>query len=178
MEWVFNYWILLFVFRRQNDTSLAERPKDTNPYPWRDPHRGIHEGRRPTKAAAPLCGGGAKRRLLYMGLSLGTGSCLWDARPAMCRFAYGFLPGSEHRALQPCVAFPIIGNRFQLLQIKSNNVPPLLFHPFPVSSKYPRKGQGAPAILPVPGPAKGPVDRSRDKLVRGVSELGVPSVSR
>ena len=48
-----------------------------------------------------------------MGLSLGTGSCLWDARPAMCRFAYGFLPGSEHRALQPCVAFPIIGNRFR-----------------------------------------------------------------
>ena len=27
---VFNYWILLFVFRRQNDTSLAERPKDTS----------------------------------------------------------------------------------------------------------------------------------------------------
>ena len=70
----------------------------------------------------------------HMGLSLGTGSCLWDARPAMCRFAYGFLPGSEHRALQPCVAFPIIANRFQLLQTVSNNVPPLLFHPFPVSS--------------------------------------------
>ena len=82
--------------------------------------------------AAPLCG------FLYMGLSLGTGSCLWDARPAMCRFAYGFLPGSEHRALQPCVAFPIIGNRFQLLQIKSNNVPPVLFHRFPVSSNIHR----------------------------------------
>ena len=118
----------------QNDTSLAGRPKDTNPYPGRDPYRGIHKGGRPPKAAAPLCGGGAKRRLLYMGLSLGTGSCLWDARPAMCRFAYGFLPGSEHRALQPCVAFPIIANRFQLLQTVSNNVPPLLFHPFPVSS--------------------------------------------
>ena len=102
------------------------------------PHPSIKEstkGGQPPKAAAPLCGGGAKRRLLYMGLSLGTGSCLWDARPAMCRFAYGFLPGSEHRALQPCVAFPIIANRFQLLQTVSNNVPPLLFHPFPVSSK-------------------------------------------
>ena len=95
---------------RQNDTSLAGRPKDTNPYPWRDPYRGIHKGGRPPKAAAPLCGGGAKRRLLYMGLSLGTGSCLWDARPAMCRFAYGFLPGYEHRALShgpPCVRFPM-----------------------------------------------------------------------
>ena len=94
----------------QNDTSLAGRPKDTNPYPGRDPYRGIHKGGRPPKAAAPLCGGGAKRRLLYMGLSLGTGSCLWDARPAMCRFAYGFLPGYEHRALShvtPCVRFPM-----------------------------------------------------------------------
>ena len=120
---------------KQNDTSLAGRPKDTNPYPGRDPYRGggasrrLHKGGRPPSAAAPLCG------FLYMGLSLGTGSCLWDARPAMCRFAYGFLPGSEHRALQPCVAFPIIGNRFQLLQIKSNNVPPVLFHRFPVSSR-------------------------------------------
>ena len=81
-----------------------------NPCPWRDPYRGIHKGGRPPKAAAPLCGGGAKRRLLYMGLSLGTGSCLWDARPAMCRFAYGFLPGYEHRALShgpPCVRFPM-----------------------------------------------------------------------
>ena len=54
--------------------------------------------------AAPLCG------FLYMGLSLGTGSCLWEARPAMCRFAYGFLPGYEHRALShgpPCVRFPM-----------------------------------------------------------------------
>ena len=50
---------------RQNDTSLAGRPKDTNPYPGRDPYRGIHKGGRPPKAAAPLCGGGAKRRLLY-----------------------------------------------------------------------------------------------------------------
>ena len=94
----------------QNDTSLAGRPKDTNPYPGRDPYRGIHKGGRPPKAAASLCGGGAKRRLLYMGLSLGTGSCLWDARPAMCRFAYGFLPGYEHRALShvtPCVRFPM-----------------------------------------------------------------------
>ena len=82
---------------RQNDTSLAGRPKDTNPYPGRDPYRGIHKGGWSPKAAAPLCGGGAKR-LLY------------------------------------CVAFPIIGNRFQLLQIKSNNVPPVLFHRFPVSS--------------------------------------------
>ena len=56
------------------------------------------------KAAAPLCG------FLYMGLSLGTGSCLWDARLAMCRFANGFLPGYEHRALShgpPCVRFPM-----------------------------------------------------------------------
>ena len=35
---------------RQNDTSLAGRPKDTNPYPWRDPYRGggascrLHKG--------------------------------------------------------------------------------------------------------------------------------------
>ena len=56
----------------------------------------------PPSAAAPLCG------FLYMGLSMGTGSCLWDARPAMCRVAYGFLPGYEHRALShvtPCVRF-------------------------------------------------------------------------
>ena len=90
---------------RQNDTSLAGRPKDTNPYPWRDPYRGggasrrLHKGGRPPSAAAPLCG------FLYMGLSLGTGSCLWDARPAMCRFAYGFLPGSEHRAVSHVSAF-------------------------------------------------------------------------
>ena len=45
--------------------NLAGRPKYTNPYPWRDPYRGIHKGGRPPKAAAPLCGGGAKRRLLY-----------------------------------------------------------------------------------------------------------------
>ena len=117
---------------RQNDTSLARRPKDTNPYPGRDPYtveEAARRGGRPPSAAAPLCG------FLYMGLSLGSGSCLWDARPAMCRFAYGFLPGSEHRALQPCVAFPTIANRFQLLQIESNNVPPVLFHWFPVSSK-------------------------------------------
>ena len=60
--------------------------------------------------AASTKGGGAKRRLLYMGLSLGTGSCLWDARLAMCRFANGFLPGYEHRALShgpPCVRFPM-----------------------------------------------------------------------
>ena len=40
--------------------------------------------------AAPLCG------FLYTGLSLGTGSCLWDARLAMCRFANRFLPGYAH----------------------------------------------------------------------------------
>ena len=54
--------------------------------------------------AAPLCG------FLSMGLSMGTGSCLRDARPAMCRFACGFLPGYEHRALShvtPCVRFPV-----------------------------------------------------------------------
>ena len=84
---------------RQNDTSLAGRPKDTNPYPGRDPYRGIPKGGRPPKAAAPFCGGGAKRRLLCMGLPMGTGSCLWDARPEMCRFGCGFLHGSEHRAL-------------------------------------------------------------------------------
>ena len=48
---------------RQNDTSLAGRPKDTNPYPWRDPYRGGGASRRPR----PLCG------FLYMGLSMGTG---------------------------------------------------------------------------------------------------------
>ena len=89
----------------QNDTSLAERPKDTNPYPGRDPYRGggasrrLHKGGRPPSAAAPLCG------FLSMGLSMGTGSCLWDARPAMCRFAYGFLHGSEHPALDHLSAF-------------------------------------------------------------------------
>ena len=57
---------------RQNDTSLAGRPKDTNPYPWRDPYRGggasrrLHKGGRPPSAAAPLCG------FLYIGLSMGT----------------------------------------------------------------------------------------------------------
>ena len=44
---------------RQNDTSLAGRPKDTNPYPWRDPYRGggasrrLHKGGQPPSAAAP-----------------------------------------------------------------------------------------------------------------------------
>ena len=90
---------------RQNDTSLAGRPKDTNPYPGRDPYRGggasrrLHKGGRPPSAASSLCG------FLYLGLSLGTGSCLWDARPAMCRFAYGFLHGSEHPALDHLSAF-------------------------------------------------------------------------
>ena len=64
----------------QNDTSLAERPKDTNPYPGRDPYRGIHKGGRPPKAAALLCGGGAK-----LGLSLGTSSCEFcDTTAAGC----------------------------------------------------------------------------------------------
>ena len=76
---------------RQNDTSLAGRPKYTTPYPWRDPYRGIHKGGR-REAPHPL---------YHMGLSMGTGSCIWDARPAMCRFAYGFPHGSEHRALNP-----------------------------------------------------------------------------
>ena len=90
---------------RQNDTSLAGRPKDTNPYPGRDPYRGggasrrLHKGGLPPLAATPLCG------FLYMGLSMGTGSCLWDARPAMCRFAYGFLHGSEQPALYHLSAF-------------------------------------------------------------------------
>ena len=61
--------------------------------------RRLHKGGRPPSAAAPLCG------FLYMGLSMGTGSCLWDARPAMSRVAYGFLPGSEHRALSHVSAF-------------------------------------------------------------------------
>ena len=39
---------------RQNDASLAVRPKDTNLYPWRDPFRGIPKGERPPKAAAPF----------------------------------------------------------------------------------------------------------------------------
>ena len=34
----------------------------------------------------PLCG------FLYMGLSMGTGSCIWDARPATCPFAYESVP--------------------------------------------------------------------------------------
>ena len=38
---------------RQNDTSLAGRPKDTNPYPGRDPYRGIHKGGR-REARPPL----------------------------------------------------------------------------------------------------------------------------
>ena len=90
---------------RQNDASLAGRPKDTNPYPWRDPYRGggasrrLHKGGRPPKAAATLCG------FLYMGLSMGMASCIWDARPVMCCFAYGFLHGSEHRALSHVSAF-------------------------------------------------------------------------
>ena len=83
----------------QNDTSLAGRPKDTNPYPGRDPYRGGGASRRLHK------GGRREARLLYMGLSMGTGSCLWDARPAMCRFAYGFLLGSEHPALDHLSAF-------------------------------------------------------------------------
>ena len=50
----------------------------------------LHTGARMSSAATPLCG------FLYMGLSMGTGSCIWDARPAMCGFAYGFPNGSEH----------------------------------------------------------------------------------
>ena len=41
----------------QNDTSLAGRPKDTNPYPGRDPYRG----------------GAASRRLLLLRLLAASG---------------------------------------------------------------------------------------------------------
>ena len=45
-------------------------------------------------AATPLCG------FLYMVLSMGTGSGIWNTRPAMGRFAYGFPYGCEQRALK------------------------------------------------------------------------------
>ena len=56
---------------RQNDTSLAVRPKDTNPYPWRDPCRG----------------GGASRRL-HKG-----GAAAFGGRPALWIPLYGSLHG-------------------------------------------------------------------------------------
>ena len=66
----------------QNDTSLA---------------RGIHKGGQPPKVDVPLCRGVAKRCLLYMGLSMGTVACIWDARLAVCRFAYGFSMGLSNK---------------------------------------------------------------------------------
>ena len=55
---------------RQNDTSLAGRPKDTNPYPWRDPYRGIHKGGRPPRrreAPPPLYGSLHGYGFVYLG---------------------------------------------------------------------------------------------------------------
>ena len=75
-----------------------EKPigKTTHRWPGVAKTRTRTHGETHIEESTNLCGGGAKRRLLYMGLSLGTGSCLWDARLAMCRFANGFLPGYEH----------------------------------------------------------------------------------
>ena len=50
----------------------------------------LHKGGAAAFGGAPLCG------FPYLGLSMGTGSCFWNALPAMCRFAYGFPHGSEH----------------------------------------------------------------------------------
>ena len=104
---------------RKADTWLTARCSD----PGRNPHRwpGVPKTRTRThgethieestkgggrrRRPPPPCGGGAKRRLLFMGLSMGTGSCLWDARPAMYCFTHGFLHGSEHRALNHLSAF-------------------------------------------------------------------------
>ena len=104
LETVCNYW--------ESDTWLQcsvlrprEKPigKTTHRWPGVPKARTRTQGETHIEGAAlrtaPLCG------FLDMGLSPGTGSCLWDARPAMCRFAYGFLHGSEHPALDHLSAF-------------------------------------------------------------------------
>ena len=103
---------------RQNDTSLAGRPKDTNPYPGRDPYRGIHKGggrrRRPppfVEAARSAASSiwvspwvrvrvfgtlGQRCVVLPMGFSLG----LSTEHSAMCPLSYGCPPGYEPRTIE------------------------------------------------------------------------------
>ena len=98
----------------QNDTSLAGRPKDTNPYPGRDPYRGggasrrLHKGGRPppfvdssiwvspwvrVRVFGTL---GQRCVVLPMGFSLG----LSTEHSAMCPLSYGCPPGYEPRTIE------------------------------------------------------------------------------
>ena len=62
---------------RQNDTSLAVRPKYTNPYPWRDPYRGGGTSRRPP-LWIPLYGSLHGYGFVYLGRPASDVSfCLW-----------------------------------------------------------------------------------------------------
>ena len=102
---------------RQNDTSLAGRPKYTNPYPWRDPYRGIHKGGRPPSAppfveAARSAASsiwvspwvrvrvfgtpGQRCVVLPMGFSLG----LSTQHSTICPLSYGCPPGYEPKTIE------------------------------------------------------------------------------
>ena len=90
----------------QNDTSLAGRPKDTNPYPGRDPYRGIHKGGRPppfVEAARSAASSiwvspwvrvrvfgtpGQRCVVLPMGFSMGLSTQHWT----ICPLSYGCPP--------------------------------------------------------------------------------------
>ena len=99
---------------RQNDILLAERPKDTNPYPGRDPYRGE------THIAPPFVDSsiwvspwvwvrvfgtlGQRCVVLPMGFSLG----LSTEQSAMCPLSYGCPPGYEPRTIE----LPLGANHF------------------------------------------------------------------
>ena len=107
---------------RQNDTSLAGRPKDTNPYPGRDPYRGggasrrLHKGGRPppfvdssiwvspwvrVRVFGTL---GQRCVVLPMGFSLG----LSTEQSAMFPLSYGCPPEYEPRTIE----LPLGANHF------------------------------------------------------------------
>ena len=72
-------------WRNKNVEDLPRQLEYTNPWPWRDPYKGIHKGggRRP-----PPFVEAAEGRLLYMGLSMGMGSCIRAAWVGLPRFYY------------------------------------------------------------------------------------------
>ena len=70
-------------WRNKNVEDLPRQPKYTNPYPWGDPYKGGGLRPPPQRGAAfgsPLCG------FLYMGLPMGTGSCIWAAWAGLPHF--------------------------------------------------------------------------------------------
>ena len=79
---------------RQNDTSLAGRPKDTNPYPGRDPYRGIHKGGRP-----PPFVEAARSAASSIWVSPWVRVRVFGTPGQRCVVLPGFLHGYEHRAL-------------------------------------------------------------------------------